>query len=93
MSRTFRLGPGPGQLASALASAHLEESLGTDFTPLPGPMTIQVSTIAPWAAGGRGLGGPGSQTNVPSPAQPSPAKPSIAQHSTAQPSPAQPSTV
>lgn len=46
MSRTLRLGPGPGRLTSALASAHLDKGLGTDFTPLPGLVTTQPSITA-----------------------------------------------
>lgn len=46
MPQTLRLGPGPGQLTSALASAHLDKSLGTDFTPLPGLVTTRPSITA-----------------------------------------------
>ena len=46
MSRTLRLGPGSGQLISALASAHLDKGLGMDFTPLPGLVTTRLSITA-----------------------------------------------
>ena len=74
MSRTLRLGPGPGRLTSALASAHLDKGLGTDFTPLPGLVTTQPSITAHTgqqeAEGSEGLDPrPVSQY---SPAQPSP---------------------
>lgn len=69
--RALRLGPGPRQPTSGLASSCLEEDFGPGCPPLPAPPTIRVSAIAHRAAGGQGHE---SQTNSLRPAQPSTAQ-------------------